>query len=207
MKLIAHRGNDNHKYKENTTEALLESLNRDYIDGVELDIRLTKDNKYVINHNTSYVVLGIDRRFISNITLAVAVKDGISSLEDFLSRVNNKKIIMIEIKNEFDGINNDIKELIKISNKYKKLNLWFCSFCYPLVKEMKNICKSPIGLLVSDLINKNKDIEPFDFISLSKNSYNDINTKKTKMIWNINKKEQLKKTYKYVITDKAYLLL
>lgn len=206
MKLIAHRGNDNHKYKENTTKALLESLNKEYIDGVELDIRLTKDKKYVIHHNTSYVVLGIDRVFISSVPLKKAINDGISSLEDFLDRVSSDKIIMIEVKNEFDKIVDDIKELLIICEKYKKLNLWLCSFCYPLVKQLKSICKLPIGLLISDLINKNKDIKPFDFISLSKNAYNDIKTEKVKMIWTINKKEQLKKEYNYVITDKAYLL-
>ena len=51
MKLISYRGNDNHKYKENTKEAILSSINQNYIDGVEFDIRLTKDNYFVIYHN------------------------------------------------------------------------------------------------------------------------------------------------------------
>ena len=44
--LIAHRGNNNHGFQENTKEALLESLHTDYIAGVELDIRKTKDNQF-----------------------------------------------------------------------------------------------------------------------------------------------------------------
>ena len=83
MNFIAHRGLDNHKYHENTKEALVESLNKDYISGVELDIRLTKDNKFVIYHNTSYIYLGI-RKFIKS-----------NNYKDIL---NDNKIIKI-IKN------------------------------------------------------------------------------------------------------------
>ena len=53
MKIIAHRGNDN-VHKENTKEAILNSLNTSYIDGVEFDIRLTKDGKFIINHDPFY---------------------------------------------------------------------------------------------------------------------------------------------------------
>ena len=33
MKFIAHRGLDKHEFYENTKEALIKSLNKDYIDG------------------------------------------------------------------------------------------------------------------------------------------------------------------------------
>ena len=47
MYLIAHRGLDNHKYSENSFKAILTSLNEKYIDGVEFDVRITKDKKIV----------------------------------------------------------------------------------------------------------------------------------------------------------------
>jgi len=46
--LIAHRGNDNHNYRENSEEAIIYSLSRTYIDGIECDLRLTKDNEIVL---------------------------------------------------------------------------------------------------------------------------------------------------------------
>lgn len=207
MKFIAHRGNDNHSYKENTKEALLECLSKNYISGVELDIRLTKDKKYIIIHNTSYLVLGIDRKFIDSTNLEEAMKDGYSSLEDFLALINNNKMIIIEIKKEIGDYKDDLKEILRICNKYKHLNLYFCSFNYKLVNKLKMKCKFPVGLLMSDLINKNKDIDNMDFLVLSKNAYNDIKVKKTKIVWTINKRNQLKSNYTYVITDNAYLLL
>ena len=48
MYLIAHRENNNHKYKENSKEAFINCFNTEYIDGIELDIRLTKDNIIVV---------------------------------------------------------------------------------------------------------------------------------------------------------------
>ena len=54
MMIISHRGNDNHNYKENTIEAVVFSLNRDYVDGVEVDIMFTKDKEIVLNHDYIY---------------------------------------------------------------------------------------------------------------------------------------------------------
>ena len=43
MKLIAHRCNDNHNYRENSIKSAFEALNKEYIDGIEIDLRITKD--------------------------------------------------------------------------------------------------------------------------------------------------------------------
>ena len=49
--LIAHRGNNNHQYPENSLDAILSSLNEEYIKGVEFDVRMTKDKKVVVIHD------------------------------------------------------------------------------------------------------------------------------------------------------------
>ena len=51
MFLIAHRGNNN-DLRENSKEAILSALNQPYIDGVEFDVRMTKDKKIVIIHDS-----------------------------------------------------------------------------------------------------------------------------------------------------------
>ena len=53
MKIIAHRGNDN-IHKENSLEAITNSLNSKYTDGVEFDIRFTKDYKFIVHHDFFY---------------------------------------------------------------------------------------------------------------------------------------------------------
>ena len=47
MKLIAHRGLTNNIIKENTVLAFNNAIKNGY-DGIELDIRKTKDNKILI---------------------------------------------------------------------------------------------------------------------------------------------------------------
>lgn len=207
MHFIAHRGLDNHDYKENTIKALKEALKQEYISGVELDVRVSRDNKFVIYHNMSYVKDGI-RKFIKNMKFIDLNNDGIDSLEQFLKGINTDKIILLDIKYEFNNNELVVNKIIKLLNKYQNLNIWVCSFNYKIVNKISIKSKCNVGLLIGDIINKNKDIKDFDFISLSKNAFNDIKTNKIKMIWTINNKKELNKYRKvdYVITDKAYLL-
>ena len=207
MRFIAHRGLDRHSYRENTIKSLNEALKQEYISGVELDIRLSKDNKFVMYHNISYVKDGI-RKFIKNRKMSDLNKDGIDSLEQFLKGINTDKIILLDIKYEFNNNDLVVNKIIKILNKYQNLNIWICSFNYNIVNKISIKGKYNVGLLISDIINKNKDIKMFYFISLSKNAFDDIKTNKVKMVWTVNNKKDLKKYSKadYIITDKAYLL-
>ncbi len=50
MKIYAHRGLSN-EYPPNSIEAINSAINKDYIDGVEIDIRMTKDKKFVVFHD------------------------------------------------------------------------------------------------------------------------------------------------------------
>ena len=50
MRIISHRGSNVSNYKPNTKQALLTALSIDFIDGIEFDIRITKDKKIVIIH-------------------------------------------------------------------------------------------------------------------------------------------------------------
>ena len=218
MKLIAHRGNDSHSFKENTKEALLWCLKQDYIEGVELDIRLTKDKKFIIYHNTSFLELGIKRRFIKNETLETLKKINLgtienpsylSSLDNFLKDVNSNKMILLDVKNEIGDSKEVVDALRSVCITFSHLNIYLCSFCQNIVKLSTNMCKFPVGLLISDFINKNKDYSNVDFLSVSKGAFPDISSKKKKMVWTINKKSELKSAYKdmYIITDKAYKLV
>lgn len=216
MNFIAHRALDNHSYGENTKEAVFEVLDKTYIKGVELDIRLTKDHKFVVHHNSSYRYLGI-RQFIKNTTYQNVVNDNlgtkdkpryISGLEDILKEIKTDKLIVLDIKTSDDEEEFVIKEIKKILNKYRYLNIFLCSFNYNIVNKMAKYGKYNVGLIVSDILNKNKNIDVFNFLSLSKNAFHDIKTDKIKMAWTINTREDLAKVKgaNYIITDKAYLL-
>ena len=202
MNLIAHRGNDNHKYIENTKEALLESLSKNYIAGVECDVRITKDKVLVLNHDMTINRTTKGSGFIKNKTYKELKKYNITSLNNFLKKVKNNKIIVIEIKSEDLEINYFVNKLINICNKYK-LNYYFCSFRIDILKYLKE--KEPtfkVGLLTRGILKNNIKL---DFISIWKNNYSG----KEKFVWTINNLKDLKKFYNkdiYILTDKAYIL-
>lgn len=219
IKFIAHRGNDKHSYDENSKDAILNVLKKDYICGVEFDIRITKDKRFVIHHNSTINLSSNGTGFIKNKTLKdlKKLKFGknnykIYTLEEVLKdikNINSQKIILIEIKEEFNYSKKEIIKLISILKKFKSLNIYICSFNYKLLIKLKKYLNFKVGLIISKIINNSKDIKMFDFLSVHNNIYQKYKNFKEVMVWTINTKEDLKKinNKNYIITDKAYKLI
>ena len=109
MQLIAHRGLTTEYIKENTLEAFLNALNNGY-DGVELDVRLTKDNKIVVLHDklinrTSNSKGNINDFYYKDLLKfnfgSKKIKSKIPLLSNIIKQINNK-IIIIELKEKID---------------------------------------------------------------------------------------------------------
>lgn len=215
MKLIAHRGNNNHKFKENTKEALLSSLNKPYIDGVECDVRMTKDKKLVLHHDMTINRVSNGSGFIKNKTLRELKKydfgtkqqpSKITTLKEFLASVTTSKIIIIELKSEEGNIKEFVDKVIKLCKKYPFL-FYFCSFRYEIlsyIKEKYPTCN--VGIIVGNGLNEHRKDE-FDFVNIHKNKY--TGEIREKFVWTINTKKDIEKFLEkevYVITDKAYVL-
>ena len=196
MKIIAHRGNDG-IHKENSLEAIINSLSKKYIDGVEIDVRLTKDKKLIINHDPFY-----NGYYINNTNAIKLQKLGLNTLEEILSNVNNNKIIMIEIKVSDKAIKKITKTLIKTLNKYN-LNYYICSFNFKFLKYFKKNCSIKTGLIISSKINTKYLNNNFDFNSINILYNKKLPTKET-FRWTINTKKELDKIRiaDNIITDK-----
>lgn len=67
-KIIAHRGNS-WNYPENTQASILDAYQQPYCDGVELDIRMTKDGKLVVSHYMNLLLTAKKPISIKNMTL------------------------------------------------------------------------------------------------------------------------------------------
>ncbi len=195
MKLIAHRVLDNHQYPENSLAGYKYCLNKKYIDGVEIDVRLTKDHLFVVHHNLLYKYKIITTSKYKEI-------DKLPLLENFL-KIRHQKILLLDLKIESGNVKEYAESLIKLLKKYKR-NYYLCTFNYSLGKYLATKTNYKVGLFVTDIINKNRDFKLFNFLALSKNSYNDIKFP-IKMIWTINGAIKNNK-YEFVITDTAYLL-
>lgn len=192
--IISHRGNDKHSFKENTKSAIISCLKSDYIDGVEFDIRITKDKRFVLNHG-----------FLNNgkiIKYSKYKNLDLDELNNVLKQLKTKKIIMIEIK---DNEKELIPLLYKIIKKYKNLNIYIQTFHYELAKKFK--LKYPnikVGIILFKIKNID-DYSIFDFISLNYLGYKNI--KKELFLWTINSKEKQKKFISNnVITDKPWII-
>lgn len=200
MYLISHRGNNNQKYKENTINALINAYKTPYIDGIELDIRMTKDNIIVLSHDN------IKDGKIINKTKYKKLK--LDKLEDLLKKLSNEKKIIIDIKEE----NKKIIDILYKTIKEYDYKFYICSFNYKIINMFKTkYNKFKSGLIIGYMINIDKIHNKLDFNSLQYNLIKRINKNKEIFIWTVNDKKTLNKILKYkkdinIITDKAYLL-
>ena len=212
MKLISHRGLNNHEYKENSREAIISSLNEDYIAGVEIDIRLTKDKKLVLYHD-KLINIGIDKeKYVKNLTLSelkTYTNNTVCELNELLIELNTNKEILIEIKYE----DNNYKEIVDIVyetiKNYLNLNIKICSFNKDVISYFKKKYKNyQVGLIIGIKKNKYRFFNFYNFNSISILHHKLL--KNNDYVWtidDINTFNMLKNKGKNIaiITNKAYL--
>ena len=173
MHLIAHRGLYNDIIKENTLEAYLKAIRQGY-DGIELDIRLTKDNQIVCIHDKLINRTSNGKGNINNYTYkellkynsgSKKIKSKIPLLKTVINKINNKSII-IEIKEKID-----IKEIEKIIEKNPTNDYYICSFNKKFVGFKKNnIYKKG---LINYVFNSKINLKEYDFVLILENLFND----------------------------------
>lgn len=127
LKLIAHRGIHDDYIKENTYKSIYKALKDERYVGVEFDVRITKDNEFIIYHDAMY-----DGRLIKNMNY-IDLPKYIPKLSTIL-KIKSDKIFLIEIKN----IDGNINKFVKLLSKYKDKNIFVTSFNGKL---MDKICK------------------------------------------------------------------
>jgi len=211
--LIAHRANNDHEYLENTKEAVLECLNKNYIDGIEIDVRITKDNYFVLSHNMLINNISNGSGIIKNKTLKelksfiFGEKYKISTLNEILDIMNNK-LLLIEIKEESDNYEYVAEHFYKLIKKYSYLNIIVCSFNYKLLKKIKDLDKNiKCALIINLVINSDKIYHHLDYNLLSIKCLE--KAKDNDFIWTINNIDDYKKiknTNLNIITDICYKL-
>ncbi len=222
MNLIAHRGLHSKNTKENTLEAIELGNKHVDIDGVEIDVRLSKDNKVVVIHNEYIDVVSNGRGRTNEMSLerlkrfnygTVVKPSTINSLSEVLDKISPQTLLIIELKDEREK--NDIlaSKVIEIVNNYPLLNIWLKSFSLDIVNYLKRYSNRPVGILINEF---NKDLLnlDFDFYSISQHMItndivnNKLEDRKAVMVWTINTKKQfqdLKEKLKSNI-NKVYII-
>ncbi len=165
MKILAHRG-IHEKVMENSLESfrLVRGSN---VDGVELDIRLTRDEKIVVFHDEDLKRLfEVDER-VADMSLSrikeIALKSGthVPSLEEVLELLYPDYIINIEIKET--QVVFPLFELLK-QMKLDMERVIFSSFIHNALSPLKEeIEGAKIGLLIGNEAEGFSD--PIDYLN------------------------------------------
>lgn len=212
MKYIAHRGLTSKFTIENTLESILLATKKNFTDGVEFDVRLSKDNKVVVYHDKDIegkYLKDLNIEEIRSYNIGCKIKKAhIPTLEEVLDRIDTNKIIIIELKNEKEKNEELCKEVLNILSLYTDKNIYLQSFNKDIIEILKYQNMYKIGVLVNE---NNKELleENVDFYSLSKHiATNELIEKllsenKEVMLWTINSDKELKVNCEktYIITD------
>lgn len=113
MKRIAHRGYKTSNIKENTMEAFINASNNDF-EGIEFDVRKTKDGKLVVIHDATIDRVSDGHGFVRDMTYEELLKynfgtksqpSKIATLEEVLGRFSNIfKIVELKTEVELDSL-------------------------------------------------------------------------------------------------------
>lgn len=149
--LIAHRGLSGIE-QENTNAAFIAAGNRSYF-GIETDVHVTVDGKFVTIHDDTTKRVAIDDLTIEDSTfdtlrgLTLLSKDGIKNrndmkiptLTEYISTCKRyEKTAVLELKNEFTQ--EDIAKICDEINELEYLeNVIFISFCFENLVRIRNI--------------------------------------------------------------------
>lgn len=211
MYLISHRGLDNHNYSENSLKAIESVLNKDYIDGIEIDVRITKDKKIVLIHdpvidlisNGSGIVKYMNLNKLQEYKYGQS-KESIITLDDLLNTIHTNKLILIELKEFGNDFINLVDETIKIISKHN-LNIYISSFNYQLLNYIKSKYKNiKCGLIVGYGLNIIYLKNNFDFNIVSYHCYKQVDSNKLTFIFNLNKNNYQLNNDTYLITNNSF---
>ncbi|MDD3895564.1 MAG: glycerophosphodiester phosphodiesterase family protein [Bacilli bacterium] len=207
MIFIAHRGLYNEQIGENTISAFDNAFHNGF-EGIELDVRKTKDNQVVVIHDSFISRVSNGFGLIKSLTYQQLLKydfgksyiERIPLLKEVINRYNNK-IILIELKESI---------LIKELNLNNKNMYYISSFNYDYIKDIPKSKQYKKGI-INYVFNTNIDLDNIDFIMIldiliTDKIYNYYDKKGIEIIIygvnnNINKnlnKDYIKKT-KYII--------
>lgn len=125
-KIIAHKGRLSEKCPGNTLSAIEETL-ASTIEGIEVDVRLSKDGVLFLYHGDTLEELtthsGVPEQYAWDVLSSVYytnTHDGLVRLDDFLKRVGTQKVIFLDIKSPHIF---DYAMVKKLADLIKKHNL------------------------------------------------------------------------------------
>lgn len=173
LDLIAHRGLVDHNICENTLKAFKNAINKGY-NGIELDVRKTKDNIIVVLHDKYINRTSNGKGNINKLTYKEVLKynfgtktnkSKIPTLKEIVKTINNTTIF-IELKENIEK--EELNDILKINptNKY-----YIMSFNKKYIDNLIGI-KYNLGL-INYVFNTLIDYNKYNFILVLEDLFNE----------------------------------
>lgn len=179
MKFIAKGGATSSNVVENTRDAILLAIHTNYIDGVALCVRLTKDLHPVLFSTTSITGVSSGTGYIKEHTLlelqqhnfgSKVKRQDILTLEDALTLFKNTtKILVLELMDEQERNKEFVDIVMSIVNQYPNINLYMKSRSKEMALYMNQFnTKAKIGIVLTENTPA-MNAYNFDFYSVASN--------------------------------------
>lgn len=199
--LIAHRGRDSSLFGENTKEGVIDSFDRSYVSGVEIDVRITKDNKIVVIHDMTINRTSNGYGFVGKMPFWKLRKynfgtdDNVSRiclLKDILKVVPDDKIVLIEVKCEVCDKDRFVKYFVRSIKSFLGKNIYAMSFNSEIIRLIKEKCPFvKCGFLIGSFVNYKHIDDDMDFVAISSYSVSKVSDySKPVFVWAINSKKR-----------------
>lgn len=136
MNIIGHRGAAGVAL-ENTKQSLQAALDAG-VAGIEIDVRLTKDNQLVVCHDGDLIYMAQNQTKISELTLSELQKIELSnqsrllSLGEALALIDRRAYVIIELKDPGCSI-----VLLEVLDRYPRVRARIASFRHEELAELK----------------------------------------------------------------------
>lgn len=170
MTIIAHKG-FSLKYSENSIKAFNEAIIANS-DGIELDINIDNNNKYIIWHDK------VSTQFIDKNNVNKHEDEQIIYFDDFVEYINSTKFKIL-VENNILVRNNKFKIILDIKLSRNKLNNFMVEY-FPKYYDSINKIDNIITIIQSGIINGFSDYDIKDKnklkISFLYNSYQKLYT-------------------------------
>ena len=195
---LIHRGIVNNNYRENTLKSFKTSFKKRY--GVETDIHVTKDEKFVCFHDFTLNRIFKKNQSVKNLKyskikeISAQNKKPVPLLKDLLKASKNTYLLFIEIKPIFSK--KLLQKLLRETSKFKKCV--FISFNHKNIYNLLKLnSKSKVGLSFSqhnsiEKIIKKSNNKKINYLILDKSFLRNKNIRNLKI-----------KKYYYTIKTKS----
>ena len=194
MKIISHRG---YKYKENTLEALNYAFNIPYVSGVEFDVRISKDKKFVLFHDYFLNRMTSAHGVLNNTSYRKLKKydlgGGRIPLLKNVLKLETNKIFMLEIKFSYKEYLKNKRKFLRLLNKFKNKNIYICSFNKKIINDLKNKTNFKLGIISTKQI-KDKEVNFYsiNYLTFTNDYLKNLKNKEV-FLWTINNKNDINK--------------